>query len=124
MESKEVLNENPSSSVLEDLDPLKVSRFSFPGLTLKLNKIQEMKLGQKLTKELRVVMDFPEDILQKQEFYWLCTHNIECEKQRDRIKNIIETHYFTPTKWISTSEIEIDIRPNSRLPRRRDVGKI
>jgi hypothetical protein len=115
------MEKNEAQPSATQVDPLEISIFPLKNLSsVKLTKLQEMKIGQKLVKNLQDILDFPDDVLRNQNKYWLFMNDIECVDQRNRIKKTLESYYFCPTTWISNHEIEIIINPDFRMSKKRD----
>ena len=112
------------SIISNAIDPLEVSRFPLQhSANITLNKIQEVKLVQKLLKEIKFVQSFDEDILRDQKKYWLYMHNISDEALRARIKTALETHCQAPMLWITSYEFEINIDPDCKIEKVREYKK-
>jgi hypothetical protein len=100
----------------ENTDPLEVSRFPLNNPSdITLNKIQELKLIQKLLKEIKFVQSLDESVLREQKLYWLYTHNIKCNETKTRIKTALESHCSAHMNWIGDNEFEININPNCKV---------
>ena len=70
-----------------------------------LTKMQELKLIQKLLKNVKYILTFEESILSEQKVYWLHLSGISgitTEVQRNAIKIAIESHCLTPVSWITS----------------------
>ena len=102
-------------------DPLEVSRFpdAFRQVLVTLTKIQELKIVQKLLKEIKFVLSFDENVIQSQDKYWLYTHKISNSDQRERLRIALETHCCVPVSWQSDNEIEIVINPDCKIIKKR-----
>jgi len=101
-------------------DPLEVSRFSnFRQVPVTLTKIQELKIVQKMLKEIKFVQSFDENVLRCQDRYWLYTHKIFNDDQRERVRLALETHCCAPVCWPSNNEIEITINPDAKIIKKR-----
>jgi len=96
-------------------DQLEVSRYPFDPIDIIITKIQEMKLQQKLLKELKFVMSLDERILKNQQYYWLFTNNITNEDARLRIQSALELYCMLRVRWVSGTELEIDINPEHKI---------
>lgn len=103
-------------------DPLEVSRFpSFRQTPVTLTKIQELKIVQKILKEVKFILSFDENILREQEKYWLYTHTISNEEQRERLRLALESHCCIPIYWASHNEIEFDINPEHKIIKKKPI---
>lgn len=102
-------------------DPLEVSRFpdDFRQVDVTLTKIQEIKFVQKLLKEIKFVLSLDENVIRRQDKYWLYTHNISNNDQRERLRLALETHCCVPVSWQSVREIEIVINPDCKIIKKR-----
>lgn len=106
----------PSESVEIKLDPLEVSRYPIKNCKdITVSKIQEIRLQQKIIKEIKFVQSLSNEVLHNQELYWLFTNNITDEDVKSRIKSAIETYCMLNVRWISGREIEINIDPECRI---------
>ena len=87
-----------------------------------LTKMQELKLIQKLLKNVKYILTFEESILFEQKVYWLHLSGISgitTEVQRNAIKIAIESHCLTPVCWINDIEISITIDPIKRIVKKK-----
>jgi hypothetical protein len=98
------------------VDLLDVSRYPIVNFVdITITKMQEIKLQQKLLKELKFIASLDERVLKDQHYYWLFTNNIVNEDARLRIKSALEIYCTMPMQWISGTELEIDINPEHRI---------
>ena len=123
-------SENESSDSIKTaisqspIDPLEISRFPLRNPSeVNLNKIEEVRLVQKLLKEIKFIQSFDEDVLRGQKRYWLYTHNIVDETLRKRIKTALETHCLAHMQWITSCEFEINIDPDCKIEKVREYKK-
>lgn len=115
------------SSIDEDIsdkshvhDPLEVSRFpNFKQIPVTLTKIQELKIVQKMLKEVKFILSFDEHVLRGQDKYWLYTHTLSNDDQRERLRIALETHCCAPVRWLSHNEMEITINPDSKIIKKK-----
>jgi hypothetical protein len=87
-----------------------------------LTKIQELKLIQKLLKNVKYVLTFEESILLEQKVYWLHLSGISgatTETQRSAIKIAIESHCLTPVCWLNDIEIAITVDPIKKMVKKK-----
>lgn len=87
-----------------------------------LSKMQELKLIQKLLKNVKYILTFEESILLEQKVYWLHLSGISgstTETQRNAMKTAIESHCLTPVSWINDIELEITIDPIKRIVKKK-----
>ena len=92
-----------------------------------LTKMQELKLIQKLLKNVKYVLTFEESILSEQKVYWLHLSGISgvtTESQRNAIKVAIESHCLTPVSWITSPlygdvEMSITVDPIKRIVKKK-----
>jgi len=102
-------------------DPLEISRFpdDFRQVQVSLTKIQEIKILQKILKEVKCVLSLDENALRRQDKYWVYTHKISNDDQRERLRLALETHCCTPVSWQSDNEIEVTINPDCKIIKKR-----
>lgn len=105
---------------------LSISRFGMISnevlnYNVELPRIQEGILVQNLMKEFQYVLKFDDEILEEQCYYWLSFISIISQLQRDRIKSTLENHFKTPIVWLSNNEIEINVNPNYRIVKQREI---
>lgn len=99
-----------------DFDILEVSRYPISNIqNVTIGKMQEIKLQQKIIKEIKYVQSIEENILREQKLYWLFTHNITNEDAKTRIKSAVEMYCMLHATWISGSELEININPDQKI---------
>jgi hypothetical protein len=120
------MEEAENSSVILEVPYDYISRFGhaskYTSVPSKpLTKIQEVKLVQKLLKDVKYVLTFEPDILQEQNVYWLYLTGVlnATLEQRNSIKLAIESHCLTPVVWVTNDEIEITINPANKIPKKK-----
>ena len=91
------------------------------GNPIELTKIQKIQLSQKLLKELKFVITLDDNILHRQQYYWLSFVPVNDSTQRDEIKTMLETHCHTPVTWLGNDQIEINIDPACRILKKRGI---
>jgi hypothetical protein len=105
-----------SHTEFKKTDELEVSRYPIINpVDVTITKMQEIKLQQKLLKELKFVASLDERVLKEQHYYWLFTNNIVNEDARSRMKSALEIYCTMPMQWISGTELEIDVNPEHRI---------
>jgi len=73
----------------------------------KLATVIEFAVVQELIKNIKAVLLFPKEILERQERYWLRLQPIINPDQRTSIKTILERHCHRPVRWLADNTIEI-----------------
>jgi hypothetical protein len=63
------------------------------------------------------------EMLDDQGYYWI---NVKCnltQVQRDKIREYLENHFSTPITWVTDYEIQVDVHPKRRIPKKKNGGK-
>lgn len=82
----------------------------------KLSTIVLFNIKQALLNELKDVLTINDDILRRQKYFWMIPKQpVENETQQNDIKAALESHYRTPTVWISSTKVKINIDPDDRI---------
>ena len=85
----------------------------------KLNTINEFKVTQAILNEVKIILTINDDVLREQSYYWMATPlglEVNDSGQQEAIRLALESHYRTPTVWISGTELKINIDPDMRIP--------
>jgi hypothetical protein len=83
---------------------------------VKLASIAFFKINQAVLNEIKNILTIKDDVLREQKFFWYNTPSpIEDLSQQNEIKVALESHYRTPTVWLSSTKIQINIDPDERI---------
>lgn len=82
----------------------------------KLSTTALFNAKQAMLNELKDVLTINDDILRRQKYFWMTPKQpVENETQQNDIKIALESHYRTPTVWVSSTKVKINIDPDDRI---------
>lgn len=83
---------------------------------LPLSSIAFFKINQAILNEVKNILTIKDDVLREQKYFWYNTSSpVEDSSQQNEIKVALESHYRTPTTWLTSSKLQIHIDPDVRI---------